>query len=46
LHGWLKDRVWRHGRRLTRDEILVRATGRALDVEPYRRHLVRRYGGS
>ena len=44
LHGWLKEHVWRHGRRFTRDELLVRATGRPLDVEPYLRHLAERYG--
>jgi carboxypeptidase Taq len=43
LHAWLKEHVWRHGRRFTRDEILERATGRALEVEPYLRHLTTRY---
>ena len=44
LHGWLKEHVWQHGRRFSRDEILTRATGRALEVEPYLRHLEQRYG--
>jgi carboxypeptidase Taq len=43
LHAWLKSQVWQHGRRFTRDEILERATGRALEVEPYLRHLTTRY---
>jgi carboxypeptidase Taq len=43
LRSWLKEEVWRHGRRFTRDEILVRSTGRGLDVEPYLRHLATRY---
>jgi carboxypeptidase Taq len=43
LHGWLKEHVWQHGRRFTRDEVLQRATGRTLEVEPYIGHLTRRY---
>jgi carboxypeptidase Taq len=43
LHLWLKEKVWQHGRRFTRDEILVRATGRRLDVGPYLAHLAARY---
>ncbi|HET6620009.1 MAG TPA: carboxypeptidase M32 [Dongiaceae bacterium] len=44
LSDWLRDKVWRHGRRYRRDEILDAATGRALDPAPYLRHLARRYG--
>jgi carboxypeptidase Taq len=43
LHDWLKSHVWQHGRRFTRDEVLARATGRGLDVEPYIGHLTARY---
>jgi carboxypeptidase Taq len=43
LSAWLKDAVWRHGRRYRRDEILTLATGRALDPAPYLRHLKDRY---
>ncbi len=46
LHGWLKEHVWQHGRRFTRDEVLQRATGRTLEVEPYIGHLTRRYAGA
>jgi carboxypeptidase Taq len=35
LKAWLNDAVHRHGRRFRRDELLVRATGRALDPAPY-----------
>ena len=35
LRTWLNDKVCQHGRRYTRDELLVNATGRALDPEPY-----------
>jgi carboxypeptidase Taq len=45
LGAWLRDRVWRHGRALGRDEVLARATGRGLDPAPYLRHLRRRYAG-
>ncbi|HSE75093.1 MAG TPA: carboxypeptidase M32, partial [Dongiaceae bacterium] len=44
LSDWLRDKVWRHGRRYRRDEILAAATGRPLDPAPYLRHLARRYG--
>jgi carboxypeptidase Taq len=45
LHAWLKEHVWQHGRRFARDEILVQATGQALEVGPYIRHLTKRYTG-
>jgi len=35
LKAWLNDTVHRHGRRFARDELLTRATGRALDPAPY-----------
>ena len=43
LADWLRENVWRHGRRYARDEILTRATGRKLDPAPYLRHLAARY---
>jgi carboxypeptidase Taq len=43
LHRWLREHVWQHGRRFTRDEVLARATGRTLEVEPYLGHLRARY---
>jgi carboxypeptidase Taq len=43
LSAWLRDKVWRHGRRYRRDELLTMATGRALDPAPYLRHLGARY---
>ena len=46
LAGWLRERVWRHGRRRSREELLVNATGRGLDPAPYLRHLEARYGDS
>ena len=35
LRTWLNDKVCQHGRRYSRDELLINATGRALDPEPY-----------
>lgn len=43
LSAWLRNAVWRHGRRYGRDEILVGATGRTLDPAPYLAHLEARY---
>ncbi|MDP3959403.1 MAG: hypothetical protein Q8Q26_04905 [Pseudorhodobacter sp.] len=43
LRNWLTEKVCQHGRRYSRDELLVRATGRALDPEPYIRHLTNKY---
>lgn len=43
LRNWLTEKVCQHGRRYSRDELLVRATGRALDPEPYIRHLTTKY---
>ena len=43
LGDWLNDRICRHGRRYTRDELLRRATGRTLDPEPYVNHLTAKF---
>lgn len=44
LGDFLREAIWRHGRRFLRDELLQRATGRPLDPEPYLRHLQGKYG--
>lgn len=44
LHGWLRDKVYRHGRRYDPDELVTRATGRTLDPEPYLDYLETKYG--
>jgi carboxypeptidase Taq len=44
LRRWLKENIWRHGKRFSRDELLTRATGRALEAEPYLRYLEGKYG--
>ncbi|MFD2261596.1 carboxypeptidase M32 [Lacibacterium aquatile] len=43
LAGWLRGKVWQHGRRFTRDDLLIRATGRALDPKPYLAYLTGKY---
>lgn len=43
LRDWMTDKVARHGRRFTRDELLEKATGRKLDPDPYIAHLTRKY---
>jgi carboxypeptidase Taq len=45
LHGWLKDRIYRHGSKFTAEEIVKRATGTDLTIEPYMNYLTRKYRG-
>ena len=39
LLGWLRENVYRHGRRYDPDELVERATGSPLDTAPYLRYL-------
>ncbi|MBB4041743.1 carboxypeptidase Taq [Microvirga flocculans] len=39
----LRARIWQHGRRYTRDELLERETGRRLDPAPYLAYLQTKY---
>jgi carboxypeptidase Taq len=39
LTGWLRDHLWRLGRKFTAGETLERAVGSGLDPEPYLRYL-------
>jgi len=39
LREWLTQHVYRYGRTFSPDELLARATGRALDAEPYLNYL-------
>jgi carboxypeptidase Taq len=39
----LRSRIWQHGRRFTRDELLKRETGRRLDPAPYLAYLYTKY---
>jgi carboxypeptidase Taq len=44
LHGWLRDRLYRHGRKFLPDEIVRRATGRPMTIAPYMAYLRAKYG--
>ena len=46
LADQLRSRVWQHGRCYSRDELLVRATGRTLDPAPYLAYLRQKYAAS
>ena len=39
----LRTKIWQHGRRFTREELLVRETGRGLDPAPYLSYLRGKY---
>jgi len=43
LRGYMAENIHQHGRRYSRDELLIRATGRALDPEPYVAYLTKKY---
>jgi len=44
LHGWLKEQIYQHGAKFTAAEIVERATGGPLTIEPYIRYLKTKYG--
>ncbi|MBA4493854.1 carboxypeptidase M32 [Paenactinomyces guangxiensis] len=44
LHEWLKDNIYRHGSKFTAEEIIERATGSSLTIEPYMNYLRSKYG--
>jgi carboxypeptidase Taq len=44
LHGWLTDNLYRHGRTLTPEAIVARATGSPTTMAPYLAYLHRKYG--
>ena len=43
LAGWLRENLWRHGRKYTPRELVERITGGGLDSEPYLRYLRGKY---
>ncbi|MGH2536313.1 MAG: carboxypeptidase M32 [Candidatus Promineifilaceae bacterium] len=45
LHTWLRQNIYRHGRKYTADELVQRITGRPLTIEPYIRYLRDKFGG-
>src|SRR5207249_3746145 len=44
LHGWLVDNIYRHGRKHRPDDLVQRATGAPMRMEPYLAYLRGKYG--
>jgi carboxypeptidase Taq len=44
LHSWLRDNIYCHGSKFTASEIVERATGSPLTIEPYINYLKTKYG--
>ena len=44
LHTWLKDNLYQYGSKYTAPEIIERATGSPLSIEPYMTYLRTKYG--
>src|SRR5262252_3644892 len=44
LHGWLTDNIYHHGRTMTPDDIVARATGGPMTTTPYLAYLRGKYG--
>jgi len=44
LHGWLEDRIYRHGRKYEPNELIARTTGGPLSMRPYLAYLRGKYG--
>ncbi len=44
LHSWLRENIYEHGRKFTADELVHRATGEPMNIQPYIRYLRRKYG--
>jgi carboxypeptidase Taq len=44
LHAWLREHVYQHGRKFKSNELIERATGRQMSVEPYLAYLRAKYG--
>jgi carboxypeptidase Taq len=44
LHAWLKDHVYRHGRKYPPNELVERATGAPMSIAPYIAYLRAKFG--
>ena len=44
LHNWLRENIYRHGSKFTAPEIIERASGSPLTIEPYINYLKTKYG--
>jgi carboxypeptidase Taq len=43
LHGWLRENIYQHGRKYTASELVERATGGPMRLEPYVQYLRNKY---
>jgi carboxypeptidase Taq len=43
LHNWLKSNIYQHGKKFTITEIINRATGQELMIDPYVKYLTEKY---
>lgn len=43
LHGWLRDNIYRYGRKYTTAELVQRITGGPIRLEPYQQYLTEKY---
>jgi carboxypeptidase Taq len=44
LHGWLRDKIYRHGAKFPPNELVERATGSPMRMQPYLDYLREKYG--
>ncbi len=44
LHHWMRENLYRHGAKYTPDDVITRATGTDLRIEPYVDYLKAKYG--
>jgi len=44
LHGWLRENIYRHGSKYTAPEIIERASGSPMTIDPYIDYLKGKYG--
>jgi carboxypeptidase Taq len=44
LHGWLRERLYQHGRKFEPTEAVMRATGGPMSTKPYLAYLRAKYG--
>jgi carboxypeptidase Taq len=44
LHGWLRDAIYRHGRKFPPNELVKRSTGSPMSMTPYLAYLREKYG--
>ena len=44
LHGWLTENLYRHGSKFTPNDLIKRATGEPMTMQPYLAYLRSKYG--